>query len=306
MNKTILISGYGSIGRKHAHILSRLVNKKKITILTKQKITNFRTIKTLKSFHEINPQYIVICNSTSDHINKIKFIEKNCKNKIVLVEKPLFSQPNKINVSKNKYYVGYNLRFNSIIDFLKKKIKSKKIWTVNIFCGSYLPKWRKNIDYTKSSSAKKNLGGGVLLDLSHELDYAQWLFGKIQIEHCKSKKISNLNIETDDFLNLVGKTTKVPFIQINLNYFTRHPLRKILIDGKNISIQADLIEKNVICYEGNKKKIYNFKNSYKDYEYKNQHLAILKKKHTRKLCSFNEGKKLMYLISRIRSKSLKK
>ena len=274
--------------------------------MTKQKITNFRTIKTLKSFHEINPQYIVICNSTSDHINKIKFIEKNCKNKIVLVEKPLFSQPNKINVSKNKYYVGYNLRFNSIIDFLKKKIKSKKIWTVNIFCGSYLPKWRKNIDYTKSSSAKKNLGGGVLLDLSHELDYAQWLFGKIQIEHCKSKKISNLNIETDDFLNLVGKTTKVPFIQINLNYFTRHPLRKILIDGKNISIQADLIEKNVICYEGNKKKIYNFKNSYKDYEYKNQHLAILKKKHTRKLCSFNEGKKLMYLISRIRSKSLKK
>ena len=115
---------------------------------------------------------------------------------------------NKFNIKKNTFYVGYNLRFNPIINFLKKKIKSKKIWNVNLFCGSYLPGWRSNIDYKKSSSAKKGLGGGVLLDLSHELDYLQWLFGNITIQYCKSKKLSNLNINTDDFLNLVGKTKK--------------------------------------------------------------------------------------------------
>ena len=80
-----------------------------------------------------------------------------------------------------------------------KKIRYKKIWSVNIFCGAYLPCWINNIHYSKSSSAKKKLGGGVLLDLSHELDYIQWLFGKMEIEYCKSKKLSNLNIETDDF-----------------------------------------------------------------------------------------------------------
>ena len=159
------------------------------------------------------------------------------------------------------------MRFNPIINFLKKKIKSKKIWNVNIFCGSYLPNWRRNIDYRKSSSAKKHLGGGVLLDLSHELDYVQWLFGKIEIEHCKSKKLSNLNIETDDFLNLIGKTKKVPSIQIILNYFTREPTRQILIDGQNISLQADLIKKNVVYYNGNKKKIYfnEFKSCMQDF-----------------------------------------
>ena len=157
MNKSVLISGYGSIGRRHVNILSKLVKKKNITILTNQKLSNFRTIKTLKALNEVDPYYIVICNPTSDHLNKIKFIEKNCKNKFVLVEKPLFSKPNKINIKKNKYYVAYNLRFNPIINFLKKKIKSKKIWNVNIFCGSYLPKWRNNIDYTKSASAKKIL-----------------------------------------------------------------------------------------------------------------------------------------------------
>jgi len=303
MNKSVLISGYGSIGRRHVNILSKLVSKKNIVILTNQKLSNFRTIKTLKKLNEVDPYYIVICNPTSDHINKIRFIEKNCRNKFVLVEKPLFSKPEKINIKKNKYYVGYNLRFNPIINFLKKKIKSKKIWNVNIFCGSYLPNWRNNIDYRRSSSAKKKLGGGVLLDLSHELDYVQWLFGKIKIQYCKSKKLSNLNIETDDFLSLTAKTEKVPSIQIILNYFTREPTRQILIDGKNISLQADLIKKNVVYYNGNKKKIYDFKNSNRNYEYKKQHLAILTNKYTDKLCTYKEGKQIVYLINQIKSKS---
>jgi len=305
MNQKVLISGYGSMGRRHANILSKLVKKENITILTNQKISNFRTIKNIQSLEKTNPFYIIISDPTSNHINKIKYIEKNCKNKLVLVEKPLFSKLNKINIRKNKFFVGYNLRFNSIINFLKKKLKSKKIFNVNVFCGSYLPKWRNNIDYRKSVSAKKHLGGGVLLDLSHELDYVQWLFGKIKIEHCKSKKLSNLDIETDDFLNLVGKTDQNVSIQITLSYFTHNPTRKILIDGKNISLHADLINKNVICYEKNKKKIYNFKNSSRNDEYRDQHIAVLKKRGSDRLCTFREGKQLVYLINQIRSKSRK-
>ena len=166
-----------------------------------------------------------------------------------------------------------------------------------------MPNWRNNIDYRKSSSAKLHLGGGVLLDLSHELDYVQWLFGKIEVEHCKSKRFSNLNIETDDFLSLTGKTKRVSSIQITLNYFTRERTRQIFIDGKNISMKADLVKKNVVYYDGNKKKIYNFKNSDRNSEYKKQHLAILTNKYADKLCTFEEGKQLVYLVNKIRSKS---
>ena len=80
MSQRVLISGYGSMGRRHAKILSRLVKKKNITILTNQKLSNFRTIKNLQSLDKINPSYIVISNPTSDHINKIKYIEQNFKN----------------------------------------------------------------------------------------------------------------------------------------------------------------------------------------------------------------------------------
>ena len=49
------------------------------------------------------------------------------------------------------------MRFNPLISFIKKIVNKEKFWSINIICGSYLPMWRKNIDYKKSSSAKKNL-----------------------------------------------------------------------------------------------------------------------------------------------------
>ena len=305
MSKAVLIFGYGSIGKRHANILSKLVNKKNIIILTNQKISKFKTIKNVNALKNLNPNYIVICNRTSNHLQTIKLIEKKFKNKTVLVEKPLFSKPNNIKIKKNNYYVAYNMRFNPIINLIREKIKSKKIWSVNIFCGSYLPLWRKNIDYRESSSARKTFGGGVLLDLSHELDYVQWLFGKLKILYSKSMKLSNLEINTDDFLSLIAKTKKIPHIQITLNYFTRQKTRQIFLDGKDICLQADLIKKKVIWYKGNKKKIFQFKKFDRNTEYKEQHLAILLKKNSNKLCRFSEGKQLVDLINNIKFKSRK-
>ena len=85
----------------------------------------------------------------------------------------------------------------------------------------------------------------------------------------------------------------------------RKSTRQIFIDGKNISIHADLIKKKIIYYEGSKKKIYNFKNYNRNFDYKKLHLAILKKKYNNNLCTFAEGKQIMYLIDQIKFKSKK-
>jgi hypothetical protein len=107
-------------------------------------------------------------------------------------------------------------------------------------------------------------------------------------------------------MNLIGRTKKVPSIQITLSYFRKDSVRRILVDGKNISIEADLNKKTVILHEGNKKKIYNFKNSFRNEEFKNQHLAILKKKSYSNLCSFKEGQQIVNLISKIKTRSKKR
>ena len=81
---------------------------------------------------------------------------------------------------KNRYYVGYNLRFHPVLIYLKQFLIRKKIFSINVISHSYLPNWRK-INYRHSISANKKLGGGVLLELSHELDYLKWIFKNIKI-----------------------------------------------------------------------------------------------------------------------------
>ena len=302
MKKKILIIGFGSIGKRHAYILKKNKNVKEIFILSKQKILNFKSIKNLKEVHSVDPDYILICSKTSDHYEHLKYIEKNFRNKIVLVEKPLFNKNKNLNIKKNKVFVGYNLRYHPIIRFIKKKIKKKKIFSVYIFSGSYLPNWRNNQNYQFSYSSKKKMGGGVLLDLSHEIDYLQWIFGKIKkIHYVKIKKISNLKIDSDDYVNLIGKIKNTNF-SVNLNYFTMRSTRSIMVDGKNFSLQADLIKNEVYLHENKKKKVIKF-NIRRNSTYMSQHSYLLKKNY-KISCSFKNGKDILSTIDRMRSANI--
>ena len=120
MQISTLIISYGSIGQKHAEILNKKLNIKDITICSKKKIKKFNTIKNLKDIKK-NPSYIVIASPSSKHFEQLKFIEKNFQKVKVLVEKPLFDKYKKLNIKKNKVFVGYNLRFHPIIKYIQKK-----------------------------------------------------------------------------------------------------------------------------------------------------------------------------------------
>ena len=79
---------------------------------------------------------------------------------------------------------------------------------------------------------QKKKGGGVLLDLSHEIDYLQWIFGKInKVEYKKIKKISNLKIKSEDVAQVIGKIKNINYY-LNLTYFSRFEERRIIIDSK--------------------------------------------------------------------------
>ena len=298
--RKILIIGYGSIGKLHADVLSRKKKfVKNIYILTKQNCEPFTKINSLQKIPTINPDYIIISSPTSEHYKQLLFLEKTLSRKLILVEKPLFLKNENLNIKKNKVFVGYNMRFNPLIQFIKNKIKNKRIWSINIFCGTYLPHWRKDRDYRFTSSAKKKLGGGVILDLSHELDYTQWLLGNIELDNVISAKLSNLKIDTDDFLSISGTANKFTRVQIDLNYFTKKATRRIIIDGKNISIDADLVEKKIFVSEGEKKSIFSKKSLHRNYSYEHLHKALLKKDF-KVCCNYEEGKNLMFLIDKIK------
>ncbi len=300
MSVSALVIGYGSIGQRHVKILNSLDLVSNVNILTSQKNLPFDSIELLDEIKSLNPDYIVISTPTAKHIEQLSYIEKNFQEKKVLVEKPLFEKSYSFLPKKNSVWVAYCFRFHPIIELIKKKIKGRKIWNINVFCGSFLPNWRPNRDYKDSYSASKKLGGGVLLDLSHELDYLHWFLGSLNLDYVVNDKISNLKIETDDHLILNAHSDKNTRVQLHLNYFTMIPRREIIIDGDGLSIQADIISGNAIIIDHNKEKKYDFSKMNYDDMYIKQHEAIIYNNYEN-LCSYNEGSSIMKVIDKVRN-----
>ena len=144
------------------------------------------------------------------------------------------------------------------------------------------------------------MGGGVLLDLSHELDYAQYLFGKIKTINSFNKKISNLEINSDDILILLSKTNKIKLIKITLSYFSKFEERKIYLYGDNLQIEADLINSRVKTIRKDKIKIKNF-NFKINQTYLEMHKSIFRKNFN-KICNLNEAIELNNYMLSIKNK----
>ena len=298
-----LIIGYGSMGNRHANIISGMDEFDEVVIFSDQKDLSFKTITSLNNIVEINPDYFVIASNTSLHFEQLKFLEEKFTGKTILVEKPLFHQFNEFEISRNNVYIGYNLRFHPVIKKIKKICKGKRLWSIYVFCGSYLPDWRPGRDYRETTSAKQETGGGVLLDLSHELDYIQWIAGDITPVHTYNEKLSNLEIDTDDFLMLAGETEKGTKLHISLNYFPRQPIRQIIIDGEGISLQANLITNNMSVNRDGQIDDYSWSEIEKNFTYTAQHDAIINN-NIEDVCTFSEGMKTMKLIDYLKSNSL--
>ena len=195
--------------------------------------------------------FILITNPTSLHAETILRLIKF--EKPLFIEKPVFDTlSNKDEIIKKvvekniKTYVGCNLRFHPALNFIKNLLNKNniKINEVNIYCGSYLPDWRPSQDYRVSYSSNKQLGGGVHLDLIHELDYAIWLFGKPIKYNSIKRKVSNLLIDTIDFSNYNLAYSDFN-VSITLNYYRNKPKRQLEIILENEIILCDLLTSTI-------------------------------------------------------------
>ena len=224
-----IIVGLGSIGQRHQKILTDLGHE----------VIPCHQNDDLKSLIATNhPNGILICNPTSLHLKTAKM----AVGLPLLIEKPLSDNLDGITPLQGKILVAYCLRFQPGLIQIKQQLKAGvigKVKTAEIFCSTYLPDWHPGTDYRQSYSAKKNLGGGVLLDLSHEIDYAVWFFGRVKTVSAKLKLAPELNIETEAVADLEIEFVSGVKTQIHLDYITKPPRRGCLIKGKtgNLSWQ---------------------------------------------------------------------
>lgn len=259
----VLVVGYGSIGRRHVRNLARLDCIEEIIIYTKIK-DNFiesgrekirfidaSTISLSKACENFKVKFAIIANQTYKHIDTaILLAEKGID---LFIEKPLFNNFEKADIlEKNvktmriKIFLAYNLRFLPAIQYVKKQLSQKIIgdlYFARIEAGNYLPDWRANINYSESYSSKKELGGGVALDLSHEIDYMRYFFGEPLEWKTLKTKVSNLKIDSDDVFEGIYKYLNGFICNIHLDYLQRKPMRQIRVVGSKGHIICDLAQK---------------------------------------------------------------
>jgi predicted dehydrogenase len=284
-----LVIGYGSIGERHARILLELGCE--VAVMSRREI-NFKPAysKLSEALKNYKPQYVVIANRTSEHFETLQELIKTGFKGIVLIEKPLFekNKPTML-VGFGEAYVGYNLRFHPLLKRIKELLNENiKIIQVQIYVGKYLPTWRPN--QALANSASRAAGGGVLRDLSHELDYINWIFGPWEKLTALGGHFSHLEIDSDDAFSLMIKTKRCALVSLQMNYLDRIPERSIVIHTDDFTLKGNLMTGELQTNERIEK--YSVE---RDFTYRKQHENILNKQFT-ELCSFEEGLEVMKMI----------
>jgi predicted dehydrogenase len=148
--------------------------------------------------------------------------------------------------------VGYCLRFLPSTQVVRKLIdtgKIGKIYNVYAEVGQYLPDWRPSIDFRNSVSAKKSLGGGALLELSHELDYLAFLFGsEFQFKHAILRKSAELGLDVEDLVDVAFCFNEEVVCNLHMDFLQKMPQRFCRLIGSDGRIEWDLLENKVVSY----------------------------------------------------------
>ena len=264
----ILLVGCGSIGKRHLENLNKLTEVSHIFVYSKVKhcldgLKDKRKVSMVKSLNTVQVDLAVIANETHKHLNTALILAK--KGIHLFIEKPLAHNLSgdleKLKIiaklNKIKLGVGYNLRFLGALELIKTKLSHKiigDIYFAKIEVGQYLPFWRNGRDYHVSYSASKERGGGVALDLSHEIDYMRFLFGDPQSYKVVKTKISNLKIDSDDIFE--GIYVYGSFIcNVHMDYLQKNKKRIIRIEGEKGALTCDLINKRIIIDISGRKKV---------------------------------------------------
>lgn len=287
MTKALVI-GYGSIGRRHARILSELGCD--VAVVSRRQLDEVHHFADIgDAVRTMSPDYAVVANETSGHVEAVDALAAAGFDGKLLIEKPMGGT-----VEKGRFAqvaVAYNLRFHPAVSRLADILESETIVAMQVYCGQYLPDWRPGTDYRQSYSADPERGGGVLRDLSHELDLLLWLAGPCRRIAAIGGRLGALEIASDDCWALLLELERCRCATLQVNYLDRPGRRQIIVNTIGHTYVVDFAKAALIC-DGQAQEFA----IDRDESYRAQHRAAIAG-DTSYLCSLNEGARVMELIA---------
>jgi predicted dehydrogenase len=263
-----LVAGCGSIGQRHMKNLRALgageILGCELRADRRAEVKARLGIDILGSLEEAwgwEPYAIVIAAPTALHMALAT--EAAQRGVHLFIEKPLASSWDGVErlmelSRRNKLVtlVGCNMRFHPGLKTVKRLLVERAIGRIiaaRVEVGQYLPDWHPWEDYRRTYSARADLGGGVILDAIHEIDYSRWLLGEVVGVFCLAAKISRLEIDTEDTAALLLRFEDGAVGEIHLDYIQRAYSRSCHIIGEEGTIHWDYVAGEVRWYSAHTK-----------------------------------------------------
>ncbi len=287
MKRKLLVIGIGSIGKRHIsnfkkyfkeiYILDNRPDRLKEACSLFNITGHFQSLNKALSF--TNYDTCLICTPPSSHLGiALKCVQKGIP---IFIEKPLgmsckgWKQVSDICKRKKLVnYVAYCHRFinytNDFLKILKNKKKIGKIYSINLNWCSYLPNWHPHEKYTNFYMAKKEQGGGALLDDSHGIDLIRYFFGEVKKVSARIYNLSELKLTSDDSFYGFFEMKNNAVVQIKFELFSRINDISITVHSSNGTFIWDRVNHQIVMKEKNKKikikryKLNNLMNMYTD------------------------------------------
>lgn len=256
----VAVVGLGNIATRHRRNLKQLFPLASLYAMSasgrvpEDLVSNAdHLVTSIEELIELQVQLVIVASPAPFHASHaIPLIQAGIP---VLIEKPVTTtKEDAIALQKAVAHhqtpvaVGYCLRYLSSAIEMKKILASDKIgylYHADVEIGQYLPDWRPSKDYHESVSARSELGGGALFELSHELDYTYWLLGDLVIEHAILRQTAELGLEVEDSVDMLLSTSEKAIVRIHLDFLQRKAHRKCRFVGSKGTLEWDLIDNEI-------------------------------------------------------------
>lgn len=310
-----LVIGCGSIGKRHIGNLLKEKEVSKIFVYSRRAdcLKGFSypggRVELINDYSGITADFALICNETSSHVSTaLKLVKKGMH---LFIEKPLSHELKGLNMLKKivkqkklKVFVGYNLRFLKAVEYAKDILAGGALGdlcSARIEVGQYLPDWRSGRDYRETYSASRKKGGGVALDLSHELDYMCYLFGPPVKWKTMQANSGALQIDSEDIFEGVYSFPSGLICSVHMDYLRRAKKRMLSLVAVKGELSLDFVTNQIKVNfkKGNKCRIIISKNFFDiDKTYRLEIKDFIHSLKENKPCSvgLNDGERVLKLI----------
>jgi len=257
--KHFLVVGLGSIGRRHAQNLREHAPDARFTFVRHGgdgdgfgAEFDARVVDSLHAVADEPVDLAVVATPSADHIAVLPdLIARACP---LLVEKPVVTTLGDCDAIEQALAeappavraAGFNLRYLSSLRALREAVTDGNLGDpvrADLVAGQWLPSWRPNTDYRAGYSAHENRGGGVELDLCHEIDAARWLFGELEVAFSAAGRLSGLDLQSNDTSVSVlrGPGQRPPLVTVSLDYVSRPRVRRyeVVLQGGRLVWDLD-------------------------------------------------------------------